>query len=152
MALRNFQHLIRLLMCLCTFRCLELESVTFRLLATDRNAIVLQSWCRKRLGAHSQQELHKCPECEKTFRWSSGLWKHKSMVHRRRFPYVCSLCGHGVELLHQLRSHLASKHNMPKDYKCHVCEREFCHKGVFKEHMSTRHSINIYETLLPESF
>lgn len=66
--------------------------------------------------------------------WSASLQMKKS-------PFSCTLCDKKVKLLRDLRAHMATKHNLEKDYACTICGSRFTYKHNLLCHMRTVHGM-----------
>lgn len=58
---------------------------------------------------------------------------------RRHSRYLCPICGKEMKRLRSLRGHLATRHNMQKDFACPICGREYGYKHKLAEHLKTCH-------------
>ncbi|NXV03644.1 ZNF71 factor, partial [Cettia cetti] len=69
------------------------------------------------------EKPHKCPTCEKTFRWRCHLIDHWRL-HTGERPYECGECGKSFRQRGNLLAHQRS-HSGEKPYGCDQCEKRF---------------------------
>jgi KRAB domain-containing zinc finger protein len=60
--------------------------------------------------AHTGERPYKCPHCPYTFSVSSTLHKH-IILHTKKYPHNCKLCGKGFTTRTKIARHMAAVHN-----------------------------------------
>jgi KRAB domain-containing zinc finger protein len=60
--------------------------------------------------AHTGERPYKCPHCPYTFSVSSTLHKH-IILHTKKYPHNCKLCGKGFTTRTKIARHMAGVHN-----------------------------------------
>ena len=82
---------------------------------------------------------------------SSGIRSNFPQSHSSgsKARYKCSLCFKEVRLLRDLRAHMATKHNLEKDFSCSVCGTGFTYKHNLFVHLRTVHKLN--DRLVPSA-
>ena len=60
--------------------------------------------------AHTGERPYKCPHCPYTFSVSSTLQKH-IILHTKKYPHNCKLCGKGFTTRTKIARHMAKVHN-----------------------------------------
>lgn len=60
--------------------------------------------------AHTGERPYKCPHCPYTFSVSSTLHKH-IILHTKKYPHNCKLCGKGFTTRTKIARHMAKVHN-----------------------------------------
>lgn len=60
--------------------------------------------------AHTGERPYKCPHCPYTFSVSSTLHKH-IILHTKKYPHNCKLCGKGFTTRTKIARHMARVHN-----------------------------------------
>ncbi|XP_021919494.1 zinc finger protein 62-like isoform X2 [Zootermopsis nevadensis] len=60
--------------------------------------------------AHTGERPYKCPHCPYTFSVSSTLHKH-IILHTKKYPHNCKLCGKGFTTRTKIARHMAKAHN-----------------------------------------
>jgi len=87
-----------------------------------------------------ENTLHKCNECEKSFKWKCYLRKHK-LCHSEVNSLKCADCGKTFitrrNLDYHIVTHEASRKNNLMKYKCDECESTFSNKIHFRKHQIT---------------
>jgi len=79
-----------------------------------------------------------CEYCNSSFASSSGLERHKKLVHLNKLPYFCSVCGQGFTEKDHFEGHM-NRHNNFKAHKCPHCSHEFTYKTSLRRHIRHRH-------------
>lgn len=79
---------------------------------------------------------HKCPECGKAFGKRPLMLRHIEMVHKI-FPSACDLCEKTFKNTAQVSRHKKRAHFAEKKLKCEFCSNEtmFCSKQQLETHM-----------------
>ncbi|XP_069062148.1 zinc finger protein 12-like isoform X3 [Pleurodeles waltl] len=70
--------------------------------------------------------LHKCTECEKTFRKKADILRHER-THTGERPYQCTECERSFSQKSNLSRHQL-RHTGDRLYKCTLCEKSFSQK------------------------
>ena len=96
----------------------------------EETAYIAKGVKRKRGG-------HECDVCEKVFRSSSDLTRHKR-THTKKKPYECDVCEKLFNDSGNLTKHMRI-HTNEKPHKCDVCEKCFSDSGNLKRHKRTQH-------------
>lgn len=98
--------------------------------------------CKKRFKSLLALERHcthhgdpkfECSTCLGVFSGPSQLKIH-TRVHSGEKPFYCNICGQCFTLKHVLRGHQERKHEVYKEYPCHVCDIKFTKKEDLVEH------------------
>lgn len=82
---------------------------------------------------HQGSRAYQCSFCDKTFKTSSHLMRHRR-IHTGIRPYKCSFCEKGFTDKTSLTSHLVT-HTGIKDHKCKICEKAFARNTHLIRHM-----------------
>ena len=102
--------------------------------------------------AHHVQFNHRsileCPQCDKTFRFRTGMRMHKRQVHNN-VTHTCCICSGKFKSFQDLKNHLQqkcktkiSKKKMEKsknDLKCYFCTDTFSKENNFISHIVEVH-------------
>lgn len=96
---------------------------------------------RKNLRLHEKLHLnpnekkHKCEFCEKAFRRSSHLTKHRR-IHTGEKPHVCSFCGMGFAEKGNYNRHIKVVHFKSKSFTCNWpnCNMQYTTKTNLERH------------------
>ncbi|KAF7656154.1 hypothetical protein LDENG_00045290, partial [Lucifuga dentata] len=101
------------------------------------------------------QNLYKCDECEKAFRYKLSLEAHKrthdqlycevcrkvlrdaAMLARHKAshtPFQCTLCDKSFRLFKPLRRHYENIHKVSRPFKCNHCPKSFSKLNFFIVH------------------
>lgn len=95
-------------------------------------------------NVHEGARDHKCDECDKTFKLSFNLKKHKISAHGegpKVFQVVCDQCGKVCADKVSMRIHIRKDHQKERNYKCSVCGRAFFTKTILRNHERGVHQI-----------
>lgn len=89
--------------------------------------------------------MHKCPECDKSFRSKSVLTKHLASHELPKIvpsrsptisePAQCEECGQLLPNAYRLRAHMKSSHSSEKPFSCSLCSRRFKWKHSLQNHL-----------------
>ena len=66
--------------------------------------------------------------------------KKKSDVPKT--PRICEFCSQSFKSIHNLKSHMQTVHEGPKNHKCQLCEKAFRYFTNLKSHMKQCHNIS----------
>ena len=82
-----------------------------------------------------QQKEFKCPQCDKSYQYSSTLKRHMEAAHAGRFKYICQLCEKGYTTLRELKEHTFYHNNEPQ-FPCNRCPEKFKTLYTLKKHQT----------------
>lgn len=99
--------------------------------AAAANSVPTQKGCLR-------PKILLCEYCSSSFASSSGLERHKKLVHFNKLPYFCSICGQGFTEKDHFEGHM-NRHNNFKAHKCPHCSHEFTYKTSLRRHIRHRH-------------
>ncbi|XP_058458364.1 zinc finger protein 595-like [Malaya genurostris] len=111
--------------------------------ATFASPVALRAHKRE----HQRVILYNCPNCRETYNSQLLLETHMKDVHADCKNHVCYLCGSGYPTRKQLVSHLGrhrnpqrrTNSNMPGNYMCDICGKEFNFRITLKRHVFNFH-------------
>ena len=66
----------------------------------------------------------KCKYCNKTFS-KYYIEEHIEVVHEKKKPHMCHICGEGFRRAAHLDVHISFVHEGTKPYKCDMCGQSF---------------------------
>ncbi len=95
---------------------------------------------------HNKEAGKKCPECEKFFRSTYALKRHRIIYHTREFPIYCDICQKGFvssgEFKRHETLHFDPPGEMTKPCACShdICVRCFRTPSEMKKHVQRDHS------------
>ena len=89
----------------------------------------------------------QCPVCKKDFSTSYRAKNHYRLVHLKKSPWSCSICGKQCSSQATLDTHVQDQH-VKKNYKCNFCNHYFTTKAALGGHMVTH---NRYMKAKPEN-
>jgi uncharacterized Zn-finger protein len=101
-------------------------------------AFLKKSQLKKHVCSHTGQLPYSCYECERTFKYPSGLKWHIKTVHLCEKKYYCGYegCCEGFFKNSELKKHLKEKHPIiEKSIQCNICNQKLKKKDYLKEHM-----------------
>jgi DNA-directed RNA polymerase subunit RPC12/RpoP len=87
----------------------------------------------------AQKKLHKCPQCEKTFRLPGYVTAHIKRIHSNEERHLCPQCEKTFGLAEDVKKHIKTVHSNKKRYKCPQCEKTFAAKGIIPRHIKAVH-------------
>ena len=88
---------------------------------------------------HERKRPFACHICGLRCIRESILKYHIDSVHEQKKPIKCEICCKGFASIHQLRKHQDSHENI-RPHKCQICDAKFKRKYHLKNHMKTIHS------------
>ncbi|XP_058832077.1 zinc finger protein 665-like [Topomyia yanbarensis] len=111
--------------------------------ATFASTVALRAHQRE----HQRVILYNCPNCSETYNSQLLLETHMKEVHADCKNHVCYMCGSGYPTRKQLVSHLGrhrnpqrkTNSNMPGNYMCDICGKEFNFRITLKRHVYNFH-------------
>ena len=81
----------------------------------------------------------QCEFCEKSYRLSSELDKHKAKIHGRKYVAKCSICDKEFNSESKLSIHVNEVHGQIKNHKCDICNKQFGRGSLLKKHVKVVH-------------
>lgn len=99
-----------------------------------RSCVTVENEAQKKRGRHVEREIHKCPDCEKTFSRRYNLKIHR-YVHSEQKKLECTQCKQQFKHVSLLRNHMRIKHEGVKPYKCEKCGQGFIQNNYLQRHM-----------------
>lgn len=99
-----------------------------------RKATIKDDQNRKKRGRHVEREIHKCPDCDKTFNRRYNLKIHR-YVHSEQKKLECKQCQQQFKHVGLLRNHKRIKHGGEKPYTCGHCGQGFIQNNYLQRHM-----------------
>ncbi|KAK2156053.1 hypothetical protein LSH36_223g04040 [Paralvinella palmiformis] len=111
------------------------------------------------LVSHTGKKEFKCQICGKEYRYKTDYIssltcavcgtsfpsEHQLIFHpcprlQGSYRYSCQFCGKRFNSTGNLRGHLAV-HTGQKEFRCHVCDKEFAYKSTLLKHVKTTHGL-----------
>lgn len=99
-----------------------------------RSCAKVEDEAQKKRGRHVEREIHKCPDCDKTFSRRYNLKIHR-YVHSEQKKLECTQCKQQFKHVSLLRNHMRIKHEGVKPYKCDKCGQGFIQNNYLQRHM-----------------
>lgn len=99
-----------------------------------RSCAKVEDEAQKKRGRHVEREIHKCPDCDKTFSRRYNLKIHR-YVHSEQKKLECTQCKQQFKHISLLRNHMRIKHEGVKPYKCDKCGQGFIQNNYLQRHM-----------------
>lgn len=81
------------------------------------------------------RKIHKCEECNVTFKYLLDFVYHKRSVHTGERPYQCDQCGKRFVSPKALRKHLDGVHLNLRKNVCHFCNKGFNTRYTLTVHL-----------------
>ncbi|KAH7716997.1 DNA integrity scanning protein, partial [Aphelenchoides avenae] len=100
---------------------------------------------KEEIGASSSEaapvdkrvQRQRCPICGA---WSSrGNLRRHMLVHTKREPLICAVCGKGILCLSSLKTHMMLVHSDDSPFGCTLCTSRFKFQSGLTTHMKTVH-------------
>ncbi|GBP30125.1 Zinc finger protein 729 [Eumeta japonica] len=88
---------------------------------------------KSHMDTHAEGKFYKCDQCDKRFKFKSGLVIHKSS-HNPTPRKTCEVCGKAFHILSSYRKHFVYHANERK-YSCETCGKCFNTKDILTVHM-----------------
>lgn len=87
---------------------------------------------------------HACQLCTKNYRTGAELRRHIKLSHsdksKRRFDFVCDLCGFTTFLKMNVKRHIKTTHLKIKQYRCTLCpDKKYTSKLTLDQHLIIKH-------------
>ena len=102
---------------------------------------IFESELTKHLQVSHTENRIKCDICGELFRPGS-MPRHKKRVHEnKQFGVNCPECNKTIADKRKLQGHIREVHENIKDFKCHLCKKEFKRKFHLHEHIDRQHNI-----------
>lgn len=103
-------------------------------ISTSRTVAIAETKKKGKMKkSSSDDKLHYCRECDKTFSGMCYLTQHNKNTHAGSKPYKCK-CGKRYHTSKEREEH-ELKHNGEKPFKCQICPKSFNHKTDLRRHM-----------------
>ena len=83
------------------------------------------------LGTHqkwvhgTEEDLPRCKECNKVFKFDTSLRYHYEMEHARIKRYLCKQCGKAFGSRFNLTRHVSQVHSDTRMLACNLCDKTF---------------------------
>ena len=95
---------------------------------------------------HQELEKASCEFCQKTFNHKSNMRQHLREKHDIMEVFNCDFCTKAFETSTELKLHCESKHfGKGKAHKCEYCEATFGQKNQLDRHMNMDHGVKAYQ-------
>lgn len=78
----------------------------------------------RHMKTHTQQKIHSCPGCKRTFKTNAEMKEHYVKDHTDDKPFICEVCNKGCNHRHTYRRHLR-KHEKELGIKLDKSVRKF---------------------------
>ncbi|XP_046408054.1 zinc finger protein 774-like isoform X2 [Ischnura elegans] len=107
---------------------------------------------RSHVMIHGEEKPFACAKCPMSFKQKRGLQKHNTVVHLRKRPHSCTVCGKEFATRGAVRTH-ETTHSSEKPFACNQCSKSFGQKFQLKTHMSVHTGVKPYQCqYCPKSF
>ncbi|KAL3196882.1 hypothetical protein MRX96_014972 [Rhipicephalus microplus] len=84
---------------------------------------------------------HKCPECEKCFKYASLLRSHY-VRHSGEKPFECRVCRQKFARKPDLNTHEAGKHSDRRPFRCRQCGADYKYAKALSTHVRKKHPVH----------
>ena len=89
---------------------------------------------------HEKKKPFMCDLCGSSFARRPKLKSHYAVVHEGIKKHKCSICNARFSNTHNMRCHIASAHEKKKLYQCSLCSDSFSRKEKLMSHITSFHS------------
>ena len=89
---------------------------------------------------HEKKKPFMCDLCGSSFAKRPKLKSHYEIVHEGIKRHKCSICSARFSNTHNMRCHIASAHDKKKLYQCSLCSDSFSRKENLTSHIASVHS------------
>ncbi|XP_076465001.1 uncharacterized protein LOC143296877 isoform X4 [Babylonia areolata] len=84
--------------------------------------------------AQKPAKILLCELCDYSFATTGGLKEHMKLIHLKKYPFVCELCGKGFARKEVCTDHM-NAHKQIKAHKCPICSSSFYFKAYLRKHL-----------------
>ena len=89
---------------------------------------------------HEKKKPFMCDLCGSSFAKRPKLKSHYEIVHEGIKRHKCSICNARFSNTHNMKCHIASAHEKKKLYQCSLCSDSFSRKEKLMSHIASFHS------------
>ena len=104
-----------------------------------------------RQNNHRQPRVHQCDICNRVFKKSNDLLRHRR-IHTLERPYQCPLCPKSFAVKCALDNHSRTHLDLPKTYKCDICNLNYSYKASLDLHKRLHTGYKPFECNLCSQF
>ncbi|CAL8121434.1 unnamed protein product [Orchesella dallaii] len=97
------------------------------------SSVAYKAHCQRHTGIDARN--HKCDECSNAFYTKGILNSHVKIVHQKKRPFPCNICGRCFSSKHASNQHI-NVHLKETPYKCRICGI----RNNQKQHIKNFHS------------